>query len=220
MIEAVIFDMDGLLIDSEPFWRRSHIDILSKQGFVITEEEARQAAGIRTRDQVLVWHQRFRWQEPSVDDVTNEVVQNVIKLVNIHGEALPGVYKVIELMKKHDIPMAVASSSSSGLIEVILKKLDLEKHMRFAVSAEDEKRGKPYPDVFLTAAKNLGIDPQNCLVFEDSLNGIRAAKAAGMKCIAVPEKENKDRPEFKEADLLIPSLEKLSWRHVTHLWKK
>jgi HAD superfamily hydrolase (TIGR01509 family) len=218
MVEAAIFDMDGLLIDSEPFWRRSHIEVLSRYGFIVTEDEVRAAAGKRTRDQVMVWHHRFQWDEPSIDDMTKQVVENVINLVHIHGEALAGVNQAIELFIKHKIPMAVASSSSSELIKVVLEKLDLEKHMEFAVSGEDEKHGKPAPDIFFTAAKNLGVPPERCVVFEDSLNGIKAAKAAGMKCIAVPE-TGYDHPEFQLADLVIPSLEKLRWQDITNLWK-
>lgn len=218
MIKAAIFDMDGLLIDSEPFWRQSHREVLGRYGYIVTEDEVRAAAGKRTREQVELWHQRFQWTEPSVDGVTQEIVNNVSSLIHIHGEALPGVRHIINLLHKHRIPMAVASSSSQGLINSVMKKLDLKKSMKFAVSGEDEKRGKPFPDVFITAANKLNVQPQNCLVFEDSLNGIRAAKAAGMKCIAVPEKENSNKPEFDEADIVINSLEDLRWETIVKLW--
>lgn len=210
--------MDGLLIDSEPFWRQSHIEILGKYGFVITQEDVRQAAGKRTRDQVELWHERFGWEEPSIDDVTQAIVDNVIDLIHINGEALPGVYELIELMRSHEIPLGVASSSALDLIEVVLKKLALAEQMDVVVSAEDEARGKPFPDVFLTAATKLNVQPDQCIVFEDSLNGIKAAKAAGMKCVAVPEEHHKDNESFKEADLVVSSLKSLRWKDITELW--
>lgn len=218
MIKAAIFDMDGLLIDSEPFWHQSHIEILGSHGFTITEDDVRAMAGKRTREVVTHWHEKFEWNEPSIDDMTTAVIDNVLEMVRLRGESLPGVEKAIKLFNDHKILMAVASSSRQELIDVVMERLKLDKHMEFAVSAEHEKRGKPFPDIFLTAARLLKAKPQNCLVFEDSLNGVKAAKAAKMKVIAVPEAANLEHPEFKEADLVIPSLEKLTWKQIKSLW--
>ena len=217
MIEAAIFDMDGLLIDSEPFWRRSHIEIMGKYGFVITEEDVRATAGKRTADVVAGWHDRFELNNPSQEEVTKEIVQNVTNLVHLNGQALPGVYQVIELMKSHDVPMAVASSSAMELIDVVLERLDIKKHLAFAHSGEHEARGKPFPDVFLSTAKRLGVAAANCVVFEDSLNGVNAAKAADMKCVAVPEPPNKPA-DYVAADLVVSSLDDLDWASITGLW--
>jgi len=216
MIEAAIFDMDGLLIDSEPFWRQSHMEVLGNYGFVITEDDVRAAAGKRTGDQVALWRERFQWEEPSNDVVTDQIVQNVAKLIHLNGIALPGVYDVIDVLKSHSIPMAVASSSAPDLIDVVLERLDIKKHMEFAHSAEHEAHGKPFPDVFLSTAKRLGVSVAHCVVFEDSLNGVKAAKAAGMKCVAVPEHPH-DPAAFHEADLIVSSLEDIDWRALTDL---
>jgi len=216
MIEAAIFDMDGLLIDSEPFWRRSHIEVLGNYGFVITEDDVRAAAGKRTGDQVDIWQQRFGWTTPSNAQVTQEIVSHVAELIHLNGEALPGVYGLIKLLHEHDIPMAVASSSAPDLIDTVLQKLDIKKYMRFAHSAEHETHGKPAPDVFLSSAKRLSVDAVNCVVFEDSINGVKAAKAAAMKCIAVPEHPH-DPAQFHEADKIVDSLEVIDWRMLTTL---
>lgn len=114
--------------------------------------------------------------------------------------------------------MAVASSSSHRLIEVVLDRLGIRKFMQAVHSGEDEKRGKPFPDVFLSTAKSLGVTAAHCLVFEDSLNGVKAAKAAGMYCIAVPE-EPYDRRLFEaeSPDRIITSLEKISWKDIREL---
>jgi HAD superfamily hydrolase (TIGR01509 family) len=217
MLKAAIFDMDGLLIDSEPYWRRSHIEVLGKYGFMLTEDDVRSGAGKRTPDQVAVWQERFKWQDLSNEAVTRQIVDNVISLVHLNGQALPGVYEVIELLNKHDIPIAVASSSTPELIKVVLDRLNLGEHVKVWHSAEDEEHGKPHPDVFLTTAKSLSVEPGNCLVFEDSLNGVKAAKAAGMKCIAVPEHPH-DPPKFKIADKVVSSLVKVDWLLIESLF--
>jgi HAD superfamily hydrolase (TIGR01509 family) len=217
MIKAAIFDMDGLLIDSEPFWRKSHIEILGNYGFVVTEDDVRATAGKRTGDQVALWRERFQWEQPSNEAITDEIVQNVARLIHLNGAALPGVYDIINILKQHSIPMAVASSSAADLIDIVLKRLDIQRYMEFAHSAEREANGKPFPDVFLSTAKRLDVTPSSCVVFEDSLNGVKAAKAAGMKCVAVPEQPH-DPNKFHEADLIVTSLEELRWPAIEKLW--
>lgn len=218
MIEAAIFDMDGLLIDSEPFWWKSHVEVLGRHGYIITDDDVRAAAGKRTADQVMVWQERFGWSdEISNETMTSDIVQGVTHLVHLNGTALPGVYDVIDILQQHNVLMAVASSSASSLIDAVLKRLDLTQFMQFAHSAEHEKRGKPFPDVFLSTAKKLGVNPENCVVFEDSLNGVLAAKAAGMKCVAVPEQPH-DPTKFHMADLIVTSLEDINWQSLEKLW--
>jgi HAD superfamily hydrolase (TIGR01509 family) len=217
MFKAVIFDMDGLLIDSEPFWRRSHIEVLANHGYKITEEDARAGAGKRTPDQVLVWHEMFKWQDLSNEDLVNEITDNVTNLIRLNGKALPGVHKVIKMFQIHKIPMAVASSSAEKIIEAVLDYLGIKSNFVFSYSAENEKRGKPFPDVFLTTANKLKVKPAECLVFEDSINGVKAAKAAGMKCIAVPEFPY-NAEEFKAADIVMSTLENVDWPMIEKLW--
>lgn len=217
MLKAAIFDMDGLLIDSEPYWRRSHIEVLANHGYAITEEDARAGAGKRTPDQVMVWQERFQWQDLANNELVEQITDNVIKLININGQALPGVHEVIDMFEAHKIPMAVASSSADKIIKAVLRYLGIEQKFEFAYSAEDEKRGKPFPDVFLTAAKKLNTDPSDCLVLEDSLNGVKAAKAAGMKCIAVPERNSQPK-QLRIADVVVPSLVEVDWHLVKGLW--
>jgi sugar-phosphatase len=218
MIEAVIFDMDGLLIDSEPHWRESHRAVLAQYGHTVTENDVRAAAGKRTGDQVKIWQERFNFQTPSVGAMTEEIVDGVIAAIHTHGEPMAGVDELIQELHKHHIPMAVASSSSERLINVVLERLSIRQYMRAVHSGENEVRGKPFPDVFLSTAKSIGIAATNCLVFEDSLNGVKAAKAASMKCIAVPE-EPYDKRAFEAAqpDRIISSLEEIHWSDIQSL---
>jgi mannitol-1-/sugar-/sorbitol-6-/2-deoxyglucose-6-phosphatase len=219
MIKAAIFDMDGLLIDSEPFWRKSHVDALAEHDVHITEDDVRKMAGKRTDEVVRHWRETHGLVHVSNDTLENAVVRRVTRHIHESGEGLPGVEQVINLLTKQNIPLAVASSSSPEIIDTVLEKLDLKKHLQFAHSAKHESFGKPHPAVFLTTAKKLGVDPADCVVFEDSLSGVRAAKAAGMKCIAVPEQANLHKEEFHtEADLVVKSLDYLDWPTLQRLF--
>lgn len=219
MLKAVIFDMDGLLIDSEPFWRSSHIAALAEHKVSITEDDVRQMAGRRTDEVVHHWRQTHGLQHIPNETLEASIVNKVIASIHTNGNELPGVRKLVAVFENHKIPMAVASSSAPEVIEAVLTKLGLDRHMRVVYSAKYEAFGKPHPGVFLTTAKKMGVDPNESLVFEDSLNGVRAAKAAGMKCIAVPELINIAKPEFtQEADLVVASLDDLSWHKILDLF--
>jgi HAD superfamily hydrolase (TIGR01509 family) len=217
MIAAVIFDMDGLLIDSEPFWRASHVTAVAQYGGAISEDDVRVMAGKRTGEVVRHWQETQGMQHIPNEQLEADVVTAVIDSIKKDGKELPGVRQVISLLEEHSIPMAVASSSSPAIIEAVLSKLALGKYMTVTYSAVHEAFGKPHPGVFLTTARKLNVDPINCIVFEDALSGIRAAKAAGMKCIAVPDRLNVDKPEFLEADIVVPTLTQVTWEMVIGL---
>lgn len=220
MIEAAIFDMDGLLIDSEPFWRNSHVAAVAAHGVKITEDEVRKMAGKRTDEVVRHWREVYGLDHIANDALEAAVVDRVIENIQRSGKELPGVRSLIALFETHRIPMAVASSSAPEIIEAVLNKLKLGGYMQLAYSAKHEEFGKPHPAVFTTTAAKLGLSPAHCVVFEDSLSGVRAAKAAGMKCVAVPEEANIKKPEFQlEADLVVSSLERLNWRILSGLFE-
>jgi HAD superfamily hydrolase (TIGR01509 family) len=206
VIQAIIFDMDGLLIDSEPHWRRAHIAAVAQYGGSITEDDARAMAGGRVDEIARHWRERHNLLHVSNEQLADTIVSQAIEAFGVHGQELPGVRHVVELFAAAGIPMAVASSSAPEVIATVLDKLSLTQYMQFAHSAMHEAYGKPHPAVFLTTAKKLGVSPADCVVFEDSLNGVIAAKAAGMQCIAVPETANISKPAFQTADLVVPTL--------------
>lgn len=218
MVKAVIFDMDGLLIDSEPFWRKAHITVLAEDGFVITEDDVRAMAGKGTSHVVEEWRSRFGWDAHLNPKIEDRIVGRVLEEVRRTGKELPGATALIRDLEKHHVPMAVASSSGPELIDAVLAKLGLRDYMQAIHSAKHEVRSKPFPDVFLSTAQSLGVSPANCLVFEDSLNGVKAAKAAGMKCIAVPEMPY-DETLFIEAkpDRIVHSLEAIQWSDIREI---
>ena len=204
MIQAVIFDMDGLLIDSEPFWKSVEIEVFGTVGIELTEEMCLDTVGLRIDEVVEYWHEKHPWETPSTKAIENQIVDKMIERITNEGEALPGVYDVIEFFWNKKIPMAIASSSYLRIIEAVVKRLKLKGLFDIIYSAEFEKYGKPNPGTFITTAEKLGIAPTKCLVFEDSLNGVIAGKAARMITIAVPDYEN---PKFIIADKILNSLE-------------
>lgn len=218
MIKAVIFDMDGLLIDSEPFWRKSHQAVLAAMGYQVTEDEVRLVAGKRTSDQVALWQERFGFVEPPNNEITADIVDGVIRAIHEDGAPMAGVEQLVHELHAHGVPMAVASSSAMPLIKAVLDRLGLSGYMQAVHSGENEERGKPFPDVFLSTARTLGVAAADCLVFEDSLNGVRAAVTAGMKCIAVPEGPY-DSAAFEavKPERIIKSLEEVSWQDIDSL---
>ncbi len=206
MIKAVIFDMDGLLINSEPFWEKAEIETFASVGITLTPAMTKQTMGMRVDEVVEYWHRRFPWQTPTQEVIVSELIQCVIALVNAHGAAMPGVYDVLKLCAERGIPMAIASSSLMSVIEAVVEKLGIADFFEVIHSAEYELYGKPHPGVFMTAAQKLGVPPDECVVFEDSINGVIAAKAGRMHCIAVPDESVRGNPRFAIADAALVSL--------------
>jgi len=204
--KAVIFDMDGLLIDSEPYWKIAEKKVFSELGLDLNDETLRQVMGFRLSEVVQHWYQFKPWQNPDFKKTENDILDCVKQLIIDHAEALEGVYEVLEKLSKENYKMALASSSSMSLIEVVVDKLHIRKYFDVLWSAEFEPFGKPHPGIFITTAQKLNVDAKDCLVFEDSINGVIAAKAARMKCIAVPELATFDDPRFAIADVKLKSL--------------
>jgi sugar-phosphatase len=209
-MRAVIFDMDGLLIDTEPIWRRSEIEIFGRLGLHLTEEQCLETMGVRVAEVVRMWYQRHPWTGPSCDEVTRQVEELVIQHVLREGDVKPGVYSALELVEHAGLRIAIASSSSEELIRAVVQRLDIGHYIDVFCSAVTEAEGKPHPAVYLTASRRLGVPPETCLALEDSPNGVLSAKAAGMFCIAVPDPFLASDPRMDRADLRLDSLEEFT----------
>lgn len=205
-LRAVIFDMDGVLIDSEPFWREAEIEVLARAGVRLTEADCLLTVGMRIQEVAEFWYARRPWQGAAPDDVALEILQGVIDRVNTRGAPMPGLAGAIALLRTHGMRLALASSSSMTLIDAVLDRLNLRGEFETLSSAENEPQGKPHPGVFLTTAARLNLPPQECVAVEDSINGVLAAKAAGMRCIAIPLPELRGDPRFAQADVVLGSL--------------
>ncbi|NQZ54463.1 MAG: hexitol phosphatase HxpB [Piscirickettsiaceae bacterium] len=186
MIQAVIFDMDGVLIDSEPMWKEAEKQIFSSVGVDVKEELSANTASMTTREVTQYWHTHYPWSGKSLVQVENEVVDRVEALISEKGTQMEGVKEILDFFQKKKIKIGLSTNSPSRLIPVILNKLGISNYFNAVSSSEHEEKGKPHPAVYLTTAKKLKVDPSKCIAFEDSFSGIIAAKKANIKTVAIP----------------------------------
>jgi sugar-phosphatase len=204
--QLVIFDMDGLLIDSEPYWKIAEKEVFGKLGLSLTDDLLSQVMGFRLSEVVQHWYHYQPWPEPNFEQTERDVLDCVKQLIQQHADAMPGVYEVLTHCKQNNFKMALASSSAMELIEVVIDKLNIRHFFDMVWSAQYEKYGKPHPAIFLSVARELQVEPKHCVVFEDAINGVIAAKAARMYCIAIPEEVSYNDPRFAIADVKTQSL--------------
>ncbi len=210
---AAVFDLDGLLIDSEPLWRAAEMEVFHGIGMPLTEEECHQTTGLRTDQVVAYWHERRPWDAASHPPprIVDDINRRVIELIGERGEAKAGVGHALEFMSARGLRLALASSSSMPVIEAAVGRLGIADRFEVVHSADFEERSKPAPDVYLGAARRLDLPPDRCVALEDSIPGVEAAKAAGMACIRFPEQPGPP----SNADLELGSLadlDKRVWR--------
>jgi sugar-phosphatase len=210
MIKAIIFDMDGVLLDSEPFWQESEELVFKSLSIETSKELFVSFMGKRIDEVVDLMWQRQSWNKCSKVEVVNMIVENVIRLVNEKGCVLPGVIRSLDICRQNSLKIALASSSKLKIIETAIDKLQIRDYFDIIHSAEFEEYGKPNPQIFISTARMLNVSPEDCIVIEDSLNGVIAALAANMKCIAVPEKHAINKDKFIVANQILDSLEEFN----------
>jgi len=207
--KAVIFDMDGLIIDSEPLWRIAEIKGFAAFGMPITEEECELTIGWRIDEVVAYWKKRRPWKSGTEPEVVQSILDCLLEEIAANGKALPGILELLAYLQKENIRIALASSSPLFVIEAVIEQLQISDYFEIVKSAEHEDYGKPHPGIFIHTAQALGVGFEDCLVLEDSINGVIAAKAAKMKCVAIPATHQLDRKEFGIADAIFASAEQL-----------
>lgn len=205
-IQAAIFDMDGLLIDSEPLWEEAGSETLKEFGHELTLEQYRSSTGLRTEEWIAHWFHFFEIPMEHAPTATTTIIQKAIDKIGAKGELLPGVNYVLSFLQDQDIQLGLASSSPMALIDVVVDKFNLRSKFEVLTSAEFLAFGKPHPEVFLNCAAALNQIPATCIVFEDSFNGMIAAKAARMKCVVVPSAGDFNHGKWQAADLKLSSL--------------
>jgi mannitol-1-/sugar-/sorbitol-6-/2-deoxyglucose-6-phosphatase len=191
-VDAVIFDLDGVLIDSEPLWERVERAVFAEVGVSLTTEDCVLTRGMRCDEVVAFWFRRRPWTGASPGDIQRRIIDGMADAIEREVEPCPGAHDAIAAASELGVPLAIASSSPTRLIEAAVRRLGAADVMRALVSAEHEEFGKPHPAVYLTAAAALAVDPARCVAIEDSAFGVRAARAAGMRCIAVPAPAQRD----------------------------
>ena len=208
--EAVVLDMDGVLIDTEPVWRSAQSAVFAGFGVALSERDLLDSTGQPIEELIPVWRRRASAPEPSGTELTDAetadlIIDRVIAHVTAEGRPMPGVTAAIALFERCGLRLAIASSSPLRLIDAVCDRLGLTR-ITVRCSAMDEARGKPAPDVYLTAARRLGVAAANCLALEDSPAGVASARSAGMRCVAVPDPLLAADPRYREADLVLGSL--------------
>jgi len=198
--KAVIFDMDGVLIDSEPLWKIAMEEVFISIGCPLTRKDFQKTVGLRLDEVIEYWHAHTGWDNTSPKEVENRIVQRMIELLKEYGEPLSGVVDTLKHLKSKNFKIGLATSSYEVLINTVLDTLLIRDYFDFTHSAEKESYGKPHPAVYLSVAKKFNIHPKDCLVIEDSLNGIISGKAARMKVVCIPEKSHSLEPKLSLAD--------------------
>jgi sugar-phosphatase len=212
-LNTVIFDMDGLLVDSEPLWFEAADEIFKQYGFSLNEEQYLITTGLRTREFVQWWFDYYKIGEEELQRAEKNIVQRVIDKVEHKGKMMPGVHYIIDFFKKKDFKIGLASSSPQSLIDVVLHITGIGPYVQTTTSAEYLAYGKPHPQVYLNCAGALGAKPYECICFEDSFNGMIAAKAAKMKCVLVPHHTQMKDERWGAADLKLSSLQNFGELH-------
>jgi HAD superfamily hydrolase (TIGR01509 family) len=209
VIDAVIFDLDGVLIQTEEVWDEVRAALASERGGRYGPEAQRAMMGMSAPE----WS-RYMHEELGVPDEPEEIVAEVVRRMEQRYRAgvplIPGAVDAVERLAAR-WPLGLASSSNRPLIDVVLELTGLGRLFQVTVSSEEVARGKPAPDVYLEAARRLGVPPERCAAVEDSHSGIRSARAAGMRVVAIPNPSFPPDPEaLAEADVVLRSLDELT----------
>lgn len=186
--DAVIFDMDGVLIDSEPLWKIAMEEAFQSVGCNITREDFQKTVGLRIDEVIRFWYEERGWEGLTPEQLEDRIMKSMVQLIQDNGEPLLGVVETIHYLRENGFKIGLGTSSYRVLIDAVLETLQLSNAFDFTHSAENEAHGKPHPAVYLTVSEHLNVAPQRCLVIEDSFNGVVAGLAAQMKVVCIPEK--------------------------------
>ncbi|ABV85752.1 hexitol phosphatase HxpB [Shewanella pealeana] len=208
-LKAVIFDMDGVLIDSEPVWQIAEYRVLSELGLNISMQDMLLTTGLRIDQVVDYWYARFPWKNYDNQQTAQAIVDQVVSHIAANGEPMKGVLSALNACRERGLKVGLATSSSSDIINAVLNKLEIATYFQAIKSAEHLTYGKPHPEVYLNCAQALNIDPIYCLAIEDSFNGLIAARAANMQTAAIPDPQQADLSKWVVAHKQLNSLEDL-----------
>lgn len=198
-ISTIFFDMDGVLIHSEPFWQIAEVEVFQKEfGIALSAEDTTASTGLKTTEVVALHARNHNLGHISLEHYGHLIEKKVIEQVFEKGEAMTGLYELVDFVKEKEIERYLVTSSSHYVLENVLKFLKLEDFFEACFSAYDEEWGKPNPAVYLSAMSYAQVPKETILVIEDSFNGVKAACAAGLNVWALPEEKNRQNPFFEE----------------------
>jgi HAD superfamily hydrolase (TIGR01509 family) len=207
--EAVVFDLDGIIVDSEHVWDEVRQQLAEERGGRWNEQASRDMMGMSSPEWSRYMHDVIGLAEPP-EEINAEVVRRLEAVYRERLPLIPGAVEAVEQLAA-SLPLGLASSSNRELIDFVLEVSSLARHFTATVSSEEVARGKPAPDVYLEAARRLGVRPERCAAVEDSEAGIRSAKAAGMRVLAVPNPHFPPADDaLAEADVVLASIAELT----------
>jgi sugar-phosphatase len=198
--DAVIFDMDGVLIDSEPLWKIAMEKVFSALGCQLSKNDFQKTVGLRIDEVITYWNKDQNLGIQDVSLVETSIIDQMIELVTESPVPLIGVIDTLKFLKSKKVKIGLATSSPERLMIAVLEGLKIKDFFNVAHSAQFEDFGKPHPAVYLTAAQKLKVDSQKCLVIEDSLNGVISGMSAKMKVVCIPEKTHLKEPRLMVSD--------------------
>lgn len=208
-MKAVIFDMDGVIIDSEPIHFEVDMQTMEKLGVNISKDELNKYVGTTNEYMLTELINKYKI-EKSIDEITEYKINLTInKIKDAKIDAIDGIRELLVELKNNNINTAIGSSSTRDLIDAVIEKFKLKSYFDYIVSGDEVKEGKPKPDIYLEASKRLNIEPSECIVIEDSKNGVLAAKNAGMKCIGF-KNENSGNQDLSRADIIVDSIKDIN----------
>jgi len=216
-LNTVIFDMDGLLIDSEPLWSEAATEVFAYYGKKMTLADFASTTGLRTNEFVSWWLRDYKFDDAELEKVSEKITDLVIEKIRLKGKAMPGLAYILDFFVQRNFKTGLATSSPQRVANAVIDLLDIEKYIQAITSAEKLQHGKPHPQVYLDCAQTLQSSPLECVCFEDSVNGMIAAKAARMKCVVVPAYSQQKDEKWSIADLKISSLKNFSALHINLL---
>jgi mannitol-1-/sugar-/sorbitol-6-/2-deoxyglucose-6-phosphatase len=214
---AVIFDIDGLLINSEPLWNKAAAEIFRQYGIILTEEQYAITTGLRSKEFVTHWLLQHKIPSTEFDRVEEKIVNLALSLIDKDAILMPGVEHIFQFFLKRDFKIGLATSSPVELIEWVKDKLGIRSFIHASSSAQNLPYAKPHPQVYLDCAAAMHVSPLACICFEDSVYGMTAAKAARMTCVVVPSAEHSKLPHWGLADLKLSSLQNFGDLHFNML---
>lgn len=209
MIEAVVFDMDGVLIQSEEVWDEVREAYVRQRGGRYDSEIQRAMMGMSSREWSTFLHEAAGVRD-APERINTDVVERMLAAYQAHLPLIDGAVEAVRRLQP-EYALAVASSSNRPIIDAVLRLAGIAEAFAVTVSSEEVARGKPAPDVYLEAARRLGVEPSRCAAVEDSHGGIRSAKAAGMRVLAIPNPTYPpDEDSLAQADDVLRSLGELT----------
>lgn len=209
MIKAVIFDMDGTLIDSQPIWYRVSIDFFQKNGFPITMDDMIKLTGSPVGKLVDFVLQAHGQKEKDRAQLVAELMDYAVSEILAAKPLMPNVKETLAFLKQHQIKMAVASASPRNMLQGIVESCGIAEYFDYLASAEDLAFNKPHPAVYLHAAQQLGVSAAECFAVEDSILGMISGKAASMKTVVIPAQAEWDDPRWSLADFKLANIAEL-----------